>query len=172
VQTFKKALLNLTIEPQEPQLLEPARMLSSTPAFPWSRPVWEGRKCIFNLVACANAFERAFAKFLDGASDVAAFSKLPEVFGFAIEYTDQNMNLRSYYPDFAATDQSGIHWLLETKGQETPEVQRKDEAARRWCEDATGLTGTQWRYMKVPQTHFEQLQPATLNDLVVTAGKS
>jgi hypothetical protein len=67
VQTFKKALLNLTIEAQEPQLLEPARMLSTTPPFPWSRPVWEGRKCVFNLVPCDNAFERAFAKFLDGA---------------------------------------------------------------------------------------------------------
>jgi type III restriction enzyme len=170
VQTFKKALLSLTIEAQEPQLLEPARMLSSTPPFPWSRPVWEGRKCVFNLVPCGNAFERAFAKFLDGASDVKAFSKLPEVFGFAIEYTDPNMNLRSYYPDFVAVEQDGTHWLLETKGQETPEVQRKDEAAQRWCEDATVLTGTQWRYLKVPQKLFEQLHAATLTDLVVTGG--
>ena len=81
------------------------------------------------------------------------------------------MNLRSYYPDFVAVEQSGVHWLLETKGQETPEVQRKDEAARRWCEDATALIGTHWRYMKVPQKHFEQLQPATLTDLVVTTDR-
>ncbi len=169
VHTFKKALLNLTIEAQEPQLLEPARMLSSTPPFPWSRPVWEGRKCVFNLVPCTNAFERAFAKFLDGASDVKAFSKLPKVFGFAIEYTDPNMNLRSYYPNFVAVQQDGTHWLLETTGQETPEVQRKDDAAQRWCNDATTLTGVQWRHLKVPQKQFEQLQPATLADLVVTS---
>lgn len=166
VQTFRKALLKLTIEPQEPQLLEPARMLSSTPPFPWSRPVWEGRKCIFNLVPCGNAFERAFAKFLDGAGDVTAFSKLPEVFGFAIEYTDPNMNLRSYYPDFVAVEESGTRWLLETKGAETTEVERKDEAARRWCEDATKLTGVRWRYLKVPQKPFEQLQAATFSDLM------
>jgi type III restriction enzyme len=97
-----------------------------------------------------------------------SFSKLPEVFGFAIEYTDPNMNLRSYYPDFVAVEEDGTHWLLETKGQETPEVQRKDEAARRWCEDASALTGNKWRYLKVPQKHFEQLQPATLSDLVLT----
>jgi type III restriction enzyme len=60
--------------------------------------------------------------------------------------------------------------LLETKGQETPEVQRKDEAAQRWCEGATVLTGTRWRYLKVPQKQFEQLQAATLADLVVTSG--
>jgi type III restriction enzyme len=81
------------------------------------------------------------------------------------------MNLRSYYPDFVAVEEGGTHWLLETKGQETPEVQRKDEAARRWCEDATALTGTRWRYMKVPQKDFEQLQLATLADLVVIAAK-
>jgi len=69
--------------------------------------VWEGRKCVFNLVPCGNAFGRAFAKFLDGASDVKAFSKLPEVFGFAGEYTDPNMNPRSYYPDFVAVGQNG-----------------------------------------------------------------
>ncbi len=170
VQTFRKSLLNLTIEEQRPRLLEPVRLLSSTPPFPWSRPVWEGRKCVFNLVPCDNAFERAFAKFLDGASDVRAFSKLPEVFGFAIEYTDANMNLRSYYPDFVAAADDGTHWLLETKGQETAEVERKDEAAQRWCEDASDLTGTQWRYLKVPQKQFEQLGPAALADLIILRG--
>jgi len=167
VQTFKRALLGLAIEEQQAQLLEPARLLSATVPFPWSRPVWEGRKCIFNLVPCSNAFERNFAKFLDDAGDVAAFSKLPESFGFAIEYTDPSMNLRSYYPDFVAIDESGGRWLLETKGQETPEVKHKDEAARRWCEDATRLSGTSWRYLKVPQKQFEQLQPTLLADLPV-----
>ena len=76
---------------------------------------------------------------------------------------------RPYYPDFVAVEQDGMHWLLETKGQEAPEVQRKDEAAQRWCEDATVLTGTQWRYLKVPQKLFEQLQAATLTDLVATS---
>ncbi len=55
------------------------------------------------------------------------------MFGFAIEYTDSNMNLDSYYPDVVAVEQDGTHWLLETKGQETPEAQRKDEAAQRSC---------------------------------------
>jgi type III restriction enzyme len=170
VQTFKKSLLGLTIEEQKPELLEQARMLSSTEPFPWSRPVWEGRKCIFNLAPCDNAFERSFAKFLDNAPDVVAFSKLPQPFGFAIDYADPNMSLRSYYPDFVARDDSGTHWLIETKGQETAEVQTKDQAAQRWCEDASTLTGTSWRYLKVPQKHFEQLQPATLADLI-TAGE-
>jgi hypothetical protein len=109
-------------------------------------------------------------------SDVAAFSKLPEVFGFAIEYTDPEAGFarspRLKVPSCKeiVVGHSGSHWLIETKGHETPEVQRKDEAAQCWCEDAAALTTVQWRYLNVPQKQFEQLQAATLADLVVTSG--
>lgn len=167
VDVFKKALQKLTIEEQTPQLLEPARMLSSCQPFPWSRPVWEGQKCVFNLVPCDNDFEREFAKFLDNATDVVAFAKLPRAFGFTIEYTDTATNLRNYEPDFVAVDKSGKHWLLESKGQEDVDVLRKDVAAVRWCENATRLTSKEWKYVKVPQKEFEALQPSRLADLVV-----
>ncbi len=166
VDVFKKALQGLTIEEQKPQLLEPARMLSTCQPFPWSRPVWEGNKCIFNLVPCDNDFEREFAKFLDNATDVRAFSKLPRAFGFTIEYTDTAMNLRNYEPDFVAVDKASTYWLLESKGQENVDVLRKDVAAMRWSENATELTGKQWKYIKVPQKDFEALQPARLADLL------
>lgn len=169
VGVFKKALQALTIEEQTPQLLEPARMLSTCQPFPWSRPVWEGQKCIFNLVPCDNDFEREFAKFLDNATDVRAFSKLPRAFGFAIEYTDTSMNLRNYEPDFVAVDNSGTYWLLESKGQENVDVLRKDIAAARWCENATQLAGKPWRYVKVPQKEFQALQPNRLIDLSALA---
>lgn len=165
VDVFKKALQALTIEEQTPQLIEPARMLSSCQPFPWSRPVWEGRKTIFNLVPCENDFEREFAKFLDNADDVAAFAKLPRAFGFAIEYTDTAMNLRNYEPDFVAIDDSGTRWVLESKGQENLDVARKDAAAARWCESATSLTKNQWRYLKIPQKEFQALQPTKLAEL-------
>ncbi len=166
VQTFKKVLLSRAIAEQQPQLLGPDRLLSSTQPYPWSRPVYEPRKCVFNLVACDNEFEKSFAKFLEGAGDVKAFSKLPEVFGFAIDYTDGG-NLRSYYPDFVAIDKEGTYWLLETKGQETEEVKHKDRAATLWCENASILTKKAWRYLKVPQKEFEKLQPESLAELGV-----
>ena len=77
---FKKELQALSVEAQEPKLLEPERFLSATPPFPWSRAVWEGQHSVFNLVPCENDFERAFAKFLDSAQDVARFAKLPAAF--------------------------------------------------------------------------------------------
>jgi type III restriction enzyme len=165
VKTFRKALLGAAIAEQEPQLLSPDRMLSSTQPYPWSRPIYEARSCVFNLVACDNDFEKAFAKFLDLANDVKAFAKLPEVFGFAIDYTDEAGNLRSYYPDFVAVDGHGTNWILETKGQETEETKHKANAATLWCENATELTSKTWKYLTVPQKEFDRLQPETLADV-------
>ena len=165
VDVFSKALKKLTISEQEPMLLEPERMLSTCQPFPWSRQVWEGAKTVFNLVPCDNGFERDFAKFLDNATDVEAFAKLPQPFAFSIEYTDGGMNLRSYYPDFVAVDDHGVRWLLETKGAETDDVPHKDAAATQWCENATQLTKTQWQYLKIPQKAFELLQPTKLEHL-------
>lgn len=96
VDVFSKALKKLTIAEQEPTLLEPERMLSGCQPFPWSRPVLEDARTVFNLVPCDNNFEREFAKFLNNAPDVTRFGKLPQPFGFAIDYTDGVMNLRSY----------------------------------------------------------------------------
>ena len=71
-------------------------MLSSCQPFSWSREVYEAGHTVFNLVPCDNDFEKEFAIFLDHARDVQAFAKLPQPFGFSIEYTDAGMNLRSY----------------------------------------------------------------------------
>ena len=94
-----------------------------------------------------------------------AAAKLRRAFGFAIEYTDTSMNLRNYEPDFVAIDAEGVHWLLESKGQENVDVLRKNVAAVRWCENASALTDKRWRYAKVPQKNFEMLQPSRLADL-------
>jgi len=73
--------------------------------------------------------------------------------------------LRSCYPDFVAVDGDGAHWLLETKGAETEDVVYKDAAAQQWCTNATQLTKTHWKYLKIPQKEFETLQPSRLEHL-------
>lgn len=162
---FKRVLKELSIAEQEPQLLEPARLLSSCQPFPWSRKVYEAIHSVFNMVPCDNDFEKDFARFLDNAEDISAFAKLPQPFGFSIDYVDFGNNLRSYYPDFVARDSAGGHWLIETKGMESAEVTQKDSAAKNWCENASALTKTQWNYRKVPQKGFEVLQPKDFSDL-------
>jgi type III restriction enzyme len=167
VKTFAEALRKLVISELEPQLLRTGRPLSGTAPFPWSRATLVADKCILNLVPCLNNFEREFAQFLQRATDVPRFSKLPEQFGFAIEYTDNAGNLRYYEPDFIVLAGDGTHYIVETKGLEDTNVPNKDRAAHLWCENATRLTGEPWAYLKVLQTAYKQLQPTRFEDLLV-----
>jgi type III restriction enzyme len=165
INVFEKALRTVVVEEKKPELITEKRMLSNTPAFPFSRPLYKSNKTVFNFVACDNEFEKEFAKFLDNAADVKAFAKLPEQFGFCIPYTDKQANIRNYYPDFIAIDENEKHWLLETKGREDIEVALKDSAAVNWCENATNLTAIKWGYLKVLQTEFQKLRPDDLSEL-------
>ncbi len=163
---FAKALKDNIVEQVEPTIEGESRQLSSMEPFAFSRSVLEARKCVFNLVPCDNDFEYEFAKFLESAKDVVAFSKLPQQFGFSIEYTDNNANLRYYYPDFVVKTETSEMWLVETKGQESLEVAFKDRAAKMWCENATKLTSEPWCYVKVPQKEYYKLQPVEFFDLL------
>jgi type III restriction enzyme len=166
IQSFVKELRKVVVEELQPHLLNAGRPLSLTTGFPWSRPTAKATKCVFNLCPCDNKFEAAFAKFLQDAEDVVRFSKLPERFGFVIEYTDAIGNLRHYEPDFVAVCDDEVNYLIETKGQEDVNVAHKDRAAQLWAENATALTGKPWAYLKVRQTVFEKLQPDQFADLL------
>lgn len=167
VKTFATILRGLVVEELSPNLEHEGRPLSETEPFPFSRPTFEASKTIFNLVGADNDFERRFAHFLQDAKDVRSFAKLPKRFAFTIEYTDSATNLRYYEPDFVAVDDAGVHYVIETKGQENVDVAFKDRAATIWCENATLLTETSWVYMKVPQKEFEKLQPVVLADALL-----
>jgi len=167
---FEKALQKVIIQKTNPELLIPSRMLSETPPYAFSRKLCESHKTVFNYVACDNDFELEFAKFLHLAEDVLAFSKLPMQFGFSISYTDTRANIRHYFPDFVAKISESEYRIIETKGREDVEVQLKDRAARQWCENATELTGSKWKYLKVSQREFEKLRPDNFNEMFITAG--
>jgi type III restriction enzyme len=165
---FTTALRNKIIEELEPSLVREPRRLSEALPFPFSNTnAVEGRRCILNYAPCTNEYERAFAKFLDGAEDVVAWCKVPESFKFSIEYTDQNASLRYYYPDIVAVAEDGMHWIVETKGAEMIEVAYKDRAARLWCENASTLTDTTWEYIKVRQKDFYEMQPTLFSDITL-----
>lgn len=167
INEFEKALRDIIVEEKKPELLTQERFLSSTPPFPFSKIIMEASKSVFNYVACDNKFEESFAKFLQSSEDVEAFAKLPEQFGFCIQYTDTLANIRHYYPDFVVKLSDNKHWLIETKGREDVEVKLKDEAAKIWCENATFLTDIDWNYLKVLQKDFESLHPTSFGELKI-----
>lgn len=166
IKEFEKVLRELVIEKKEPELISASRYLSATPAFPISKKILEASKSVFNYTPCDNAYEYDFAKFLEKADDITSFAKLPEQFGFCIQYTDTLANIRNYYPDFIAVQEDGSRWIIETKGREDVEVKLKDNAAINWCSKATELTGEGWQYIKVLQTDFEKLHPDNFSELL------
>ncbi len=166
IKEFERALREIVIEHKEPQLLSANRFLSLTVPFPTSKKVLEAKKSVFNYTPCDNDFEYNFAKFMEKAEDIKAFAKLPEQFGFCIQYTDTLANIRNYFPDFIAISEDNTNWIIETKGREDIEVKLKDNAAINWCRIATELTDASWQYIKVPQKEFEQLHPDSFEELI------
>ncbi len=137
-------------------------------SFVWSKIVFPANKCIFNYVPCDNDFELNFAKFLDGAEDVTAFSKIVSRIGFFVEYRDTNGNLRLYYPDFVVKLTNNEHWIIETKGREDIDVELKDKRAKLWCEDATRLTKNKWSFKRINQEDFERYRFRSVQELIST----
>ncbi|MCS7005822.1 MAG: hypothetical protein NZM38_10930 [Cytophagales bacterium] len=167
IKEFERALREIVIEQkQEPRLISADRFLSTTPPFPTSKKVIDAQKTVFNYIPCDNDYEWKFAKFLDKAQEIKAFAKLPESFGFCIQYTDTLANIRHYFPDFVAVTTANQHWIIETKGREDIEVKMKESAAYRWCKVATDLTQKNWFYLKVLQKDFDALQPEDFSELV------
>lgn len=171
VQGFNGAIRPLLRQEIRPVITDPAVRLSETQPFPWSRPTYDAAKSVFNLVAADNEFEAEFAGILEAAPDVVRFAKLPMALGFKIQYIANTGNLRNYYPDFVAVDADGLHYLIETKGQEDTNVANKDRAANHWCRNATALTGVSWQYVKVGQIELGGFEGRTLAHIAGAFGR-
>ena len=163
---FLSLLRPLLTEEKTPVMSGAAMRLSATPPFPWSGKVADCKRTLFNLTPVGNDFEQEFANFLDAVPEIAAFANLGNLRpNLSIEYLDGEANLRQYEPDFVARTIDGAHWLIETKGREDADVQRKDARATTWCVDVTTLTGQTWRYLKVPDKMFKKLKPTSFDEL-------
>ncbi|MBT9146132.1 MAG: hypothetical protein DDT42_02014 [candidate division WS2 bacterium] len=168
INLFVNAFKDMTFTEREPKKKDDIK-LSDTRPFVWSKLVYPANRCIFNYVPCDNDFETDFAKFLDRADGVTAFSKIVPKIGFFVEYKDSRDNLRLYYPDFVAvtTDESE-QIIVETKGREDIDVEPKDKRMRKWCEDVTRLTGSKWSFIRVDQEEFEKYRFKSIKELIAT----
>jgi type III restriction enzyme len=165
VGAFAAAIRALAINQREPSIEESALRVSDTPPFPWSRQTVNGARTVFNLTPVDNNLEARFSQFLDRADDVTAWAKLTMNTRFALEYVSNSGALRFYYPDFVLRLTDDTCLIMETKGAEDLDVAHKDRRARRWCHDATRLSGREWAYEKVPQTLFDRFTGTSVEGL-------
>jgi len=155
IKLFARAFKEMTFTEREPEKTDLIK-LSDTPPFVWSKQVYPADKCVFNYVPCDNNFELDFARFLDRAEDVEAFSKIVPKIGFFVEYRDSKGNLRLYFPDFVVKTKAGEKIMIETKGRVDVDVEHKDKRIKIWCKDASNLTGEKWIFVRVDQKLFEK----------------
>jgi len=151
----------LTAEKTDVLILQKPIKLSETEVSPWNRKHVRLDKTIFNYVAVYNNFEEEFATFLDRRFlDIERFASLATTI-FKIDYLSSKGATRFYHPDFVAVQNIGDkkkYWIIETKGREYEDVDRKDEAIIRWCQEVSEQMGQSWNYLKVPQVKFDYIK--------------
>lgn len=161
ISTMTKHIGELTAEKTDTLILQKPIKLSETEVSPWNRKHVRLNKTIFNYVAVRNDFEAEFAEFLDRRfQDISKFASL-ETTPFKIDYLSSRGATRFYHPDFVAMqiiDSVQKYWIIETKGREYEDVDRKDEAIKKWCLDVTEQSGKSWDYLKVPQVKFDYIK--------------
>ena len=131
------------------------------------RPYLVPRRSLFNKIVGephSGGFEMAFAAFLDGAEDVAAFAKNYLAIGFKIDYVKANGELSNYIPDFIVRTVDGTVWIIETKGRAELELPQKMQRLAQWCLDATEASLADGRarfgFVYVDQDSFERHRPS------------
>ncbi|MDE2696503.1 MAG: DEAD/DEAH box helicase family protein [Chloroflexota bacterium] len=152
---FVRAIRELSIVERESEPTGERIRVSATEPYPTTRPVLTAKKTVFNLVPCDSTLEERFVRWLDDrATDVLAFAKNEPAVHFEVPYVSPGGGVRYYRPDFLIRTPQAMY-VLETKGLETLEVPLKDQRMARWCQDATALTGQDWRYVKVSEALFD-----------------
>ena len=168
VKTFVEALRSWSSRSWNRSYCTPGGHCPKRRRFPGRVRQWSADKVDLQSRALRQRIREGIRRFpAESGRRGQRFAKLPEQFGFAIEYTDNMGNLRYYEPDFVVLTNDGTHYIAETKGLEDINVANKDRAAQLWCENTTMLTGKPWAYVKVLQTSYKQLQPTRFEDLLV-----
>ena len=145
-------------------------LLSETDKFIWRRQTEKAEKTVFNLMATFNKFESKFGRFLDGASDVRAFSALAETFTrFSVDYLKPTGAMGQYYPDWVVhqrVEKADRFWIVETKGREFEGVEQKDAAIIHWCAEVSKSGRNKWGYLRVNQDWWDAHPYRTFEDVV------
>ncbi|HVY23674.1 MAG TPA: DEAD/DEAH box helicase family protein [Steroidobacteraceae bacterium] len=172
--TFKAAINALTVQDSGSARIEDRIKLRNTRPFRTEhRPYIPAKKSVFSKIVGepnAGGFELAFAAFLDGAPDVAAFGKNYLAIGFKIDYVKADGDLSTYTPDFIVRTTDGTVWIVETKGRVEIDVPQKMSRLRQWCIDATfaskAESGPAYQFVYVDQTSYERNPPNSFAGLV------
>ena len=158
-ETFKKNINALTVVDTGTTEVKNYIKVSNQKTFsiPRTQDFLPAKKSVFNKIVGDSHFELLFAGFLDAAIDVNRFIKNYIQLGFKMEYINYEGGISYYYPDFVIHLNNGDRFIVETKGAENLNDQRKIDRLKNWCEDATKSTGKRYDYLYVKQEDWDSL---------------
>jgi type III restriction enzyme len=180
---FVDAIRRLQVVEEEYQLVERWRVCqwNEGRAFHTSEPVYPARKTVFAEgeheglpYPRSSEYEKQFMRYLDAQDEVLAYTRVLPRMPLRIPYHDTQGYLRHYVPDFVVRTAQG-YFLLEPKGEgwdKHEDTQAKVEAATKWCEKVSELTGEPWRFAKVLQPDFERFWGLSFSQLLSACGST
>jgi type III restriction enzyme len=111
---------------------------------------------------------------LEGCGDILRFASLGTTeqesgTQFKVDYIKPNGAIGLYYPDWVAVQENNdvqINWIIETKGRIWEGTELKDAAIKDWCGNISEQTGMTWRYVRVNQVDFENINASSFSNLL------
>lgn len=90
--------------------------------------------------------------------------------GFKLDYVKANGDLANYAPDFVARANTGVVWIVETKGLQELDLPQKMARLKQWRADATAAkeNGQRYDFVFVDQIGFGKHEPKTFAALAAS----
>ena len=168
IETFKRAINDLTIQDRgNAQLSETTKISSTRPFMVKDQEHLVPVKSPFNIITGDSHLELEFAKFLEECPDVISFAKNYYGVHFKLDYVNADGDISNYYPDFIVKLIDGSVIVVETKGREDLDVPLKMKRLSQWCEDVNKISAdVDYDFVYVDEESFRVYQPNTFQQLL------
>ena len=163
IETFKRAINDLTIQDRgNAELNETTKISSTRPFMVKNQEHLVPTKSVFNIITGDSHLELEFAKFLEECPDVVSYTKNYYGVHFKLDYVNADGDISNYYPDFIVKLTDGSVVVVETKGLEDLDVPPKMQRLSQWCEDVNEISAdVDYDFVFVDEESFRTYQPTT-----------
>ena len=168
IETFKRAINDLTIQDRgDAQLSETTKISSTRPFMVKDQEHLVPTKSVFNIITGDSHFELEFAAFLEECPEVVSYAKNYYGVHFKLDYVNADGDISNYYPDFIVKLTDGSVIIVETKGREDLDVPHKMQRLSQWCKDVNKISSDViYDFVYVDEESFRVYQPRTFQQLL------
>ncbi len=168
METFKRAINALTVRDKgDAEIRDTIKLRKTRPFVAKDQGYIVPKKSVFNRIIGDSQLELEFADFLEGCADVVSYAKNYLAVHFKLDYVNAQGDISNYYPDFLVKLLDRRIVIVETKGQEDPDVPLKMARLRQWCEDINSAqSAIKYDFVFVNEGSFKQFRPKSFEELL------